>query len=107
MAEGKEVVEMETENVLKQDHKHPKTIQASVYTTSGAFPRKGSESVKSDDLVDKILKQAQHALHLTDVTGWEATVDGNVIDPNKTYEQNHLTGTVVIHWGPREGGGGC
>jgi hypothetical protein len=101
------VVEVETASELKQDDQHPKkTIQVSVYTTSGAYPRKGSESVKSDDLVEKILKQAQHALHLTDVTGWEATVDGKVIDPHKTYEQNHLSGTVVVHWGPREGGGG-
>jgi hypothetical protein len=100
------VIEVETESELKQDDKHSKTIQASVYTTSGAFPRKGSESVKADDLVQKILEQAQHALHLTDVSGWEATVDGKIVDPNKTYEQNHLTGTVVIHWGPREGGGG-
>ena len=97
---------MEKESELKQDDKHPKTVQASVYTTSGAFPRKGSESVKADDLLQKILTQAQHALHLTDVSGWEATVDGKIVDPNKTYEQNNLMGTVVIHWGPREGGGG-
>jgi hypothetical protein len=97
---------METQSQLKGDDKHPKTVQVSVYTTSGAYPRKGSESVKPDDLVEKILKEAQRALHLTDVTGWEATVDGHVIDPHKTYQQNHLAGTVVVHWGPREGGGG-
>ena len=39
-------------------------------------------------------------------SGWEATVDGKVIDPNKTYQQNHLTGRVVVHGGPREGGVG-
>ena len=42
---------MEKESELKQDDKHPKTVQASVYTTSGAFPRKGSELMKADDLV--------------------------------------------------------
>lgn len=98
---------MSTESELKQDDKHPKTIEVSVYTTSGAYPRKGSDSVKPDELVEKILKKAQHELHLTDVTGWEATVDGKIIDPKTTYQQNHLAGTVVIHWGPREGGGGC
>jgi maltooligosyltrehalose synthase len=96
----------DAETELKQDDKH-KTVQVSVYTTSGAYPRKGSESVKADERVEKFLKKAQRELHLTDVNGWEATVDGNIIDPNRSYEDNHLSGTVVIHWGPREGGGGC
>jgi hypothetical protein len=96
---------VETEQ--KHEDGHSKTVHVSVYTTSGAYPRKGSESVKGDEVVEKCLKEAQHELHLTDVNGWDATVDGKVIDPHKTYHDNHLTGTIVIHWGPHEGGGGC
>lgn len=88
--------------VLKED----RTLRAKVVTTSGNYPRKGYEEVKRKERVEKFLKEAARALHLTDVTGWVATVAGNEINPDKTLEENGLEDKVEIHWGPAVGGGG-
>ena len=82
-------------------------VQVSVVTTSGAYPRKGTESVPAHQPVQRFLDEAKRALHLTDTNDWVATVNGQPIDPNKSYVDNGLTGKVAIQWGPREGGGGC
>lgn len=81
-------------------------IEVAVYTTSGAFPEHGHRMAKGTDLVNEILSKAAKALHLADTSGWVATVDGQEIDTSKSYVENNLAGTVTIHWGPREGGGG-
>lgn len=88
-----------------KDHK-PTVIFVKVVTTSGTFPRHGYEREKPSDLVSKLLRKVAHALHLTDVSTWVATVEGQEIDPEKTYAENGLTETVTIQWGPKEGGGG-
>lgn len=85
---------------------HVGLVAVRVYTTSGSFPGQADKRVKVTEIVGEILGQAAKALQLTGTNGWVATVDGRDIDPNKTYLENHLTGTVTIHWGPREGGGG-
>lgn len=82
-------------------------IAVAVYTTSGAFPSEGHELVKVTEIVGAILSKAGSTLRLTDTNEWKATVDGHEIDPSKTFEANELKGAVSIHWGPREGGGGC
>lgn len=83
-----------------------KRLEVSVYTTSGSFPGNGHISMSSSDLVSEVLEKAKKALHLTDTASWVATVNGKPVNPAETFEQNHLTGTITIHWGPREGGGG-
>ena len=82
-------------------------VAVAVYTTSGAYPGEGNELVKIPEIVGAILSKADSTLKLTDTSNWVATVDGNKIDPSKSYEANDLKGTFTIHWGPREGGGGC
>lgn len=95
--------EKDKENKEDKEEKH---LKAQVYTTSGSYPQDGYASVKATDPVSELLKKAKEKLRLTDTEGWDASVGGNLIDPNKTYQQNGLTGTVTIQWGPHEGGGG-
>jgi len=82
-------------------------VAVEVYTTAGAFPTKGHELVKITEIVGEILSKAGSTLKLTDTSNWNAQVDGRDVDPSKSYEANELKGTITIHWGPREGGGGC
>jgi hypothetical protein len=101
------------ENSLPKDHgqaaagQRPAHIEVSVFTTSGVFPRHGHEDVRPTEIVDDVLRKAAHALHLTDTSGWVVTSDGREIDAAASFAQNGLAGTVELHWGPREGGGGC
>lgn len=82
-------------------------VQVVVITTSGLYPNHGSEGVPPNQKVRVQLKQAADKLHLTDTDGWVARVGGREIDPDKSYAENGLSGTVRIDWGPREGGGGA
>ena len=95
----------------EEQHSNPELdaefVAVAVYTTSGAYPSEGHERVKITETVGEILSKAGSTLKLTDTTNWLATVDGREIDPSKSYEANDLKGTLAIHWGPREGGGGC
>jgi hypothetical protein len=75
-------------------------------TTSGTWPELGSVRVSSHQKVRVELEKAANHLHLTDTTGWIATVAGREINIQTSYEDNGLTGTIVIDFGPREGGGG-
>lgn len=86
--------------------RHHATVDVSVYTTSGSFPPKGQEKVKSTEIVADFLQKAAKALHLTDTAGWVALVDGREINTSRSFADDGLTGSVKIHWGPREGGGG-
>lgn len=86
--------------------RRPAHLEVRVLTTSGVFPRHGQATVHPSDLVNEILRKAAHALHLTDTSGWVVTSDGRDINAAATFAQNGLAGTVELHWGPREGGGG-
>lgn len=81
-------------------------VEVAVVTTSGRYPASGFVKVASHEPVETELKRAVNGLHITDTNGWIARVDGRQIDPAKSYAQNNLTGTVVVDYGPREGGGG-
>jgi len=89
-----------------QDEKADNHVEVVVVTTSGRYPATGTNRVASHQPVQVELKKAADALHIVDTAGWIARVDGREIDPNKSYIDNHLTGTVTIDYGPREGGGG-
>jgi hypothetical protein len=88
------------------ERQRPAQVQVSVLTTSGIFPPHGHQEAKSTDIVDEVLQKAAHALHLTDTSGWVVTSANRDINPSLSYAQNDLTGTVELHWGPRESGGG-
>lgn len=81
-------------------------VEVAVVTTSGRYPSTGFSRVESHEHVEHELKKAAKELHITDTAGWVARVNGTEIDPAKSYEQNRLSGKVVIDYGPREGGGG-
>lgn len=99
-----DTVEIES-NSKNKGHK-PDLILVKAVTTSGTFPHNTYEHENPTDIVAKFLQKAKHALQLTDVSGWIATVDGLAITPEKTYAENGLSETITIQWGPREGGGG-
>lgn len=81
-------------------------VDVVVVTTSGRYPATGADRVASHQPVRNELKKAAEALHIVDTAGWIARVAGREIDPDKSYVDNSLTGTVTIDYGPREGGGG-
>jgi hypothetical protein len=81
-------------------------VEVAVVTTSGRFPAEGTERVAAHQPVSNELKKAVKELKIVDTTNWIALVGEKEIDPNKSYVENQLTGTVIIDYGPREGGGG-
>lgn len=82
-------------------------VEVVVLTTSGTYPATGTERVPANQKVRQQLRKAAKELGLTDTDAWVAKVNGQEIDPEKSYDDNHLTGSVRIDWGPREGGGGA
>lgn len=90
---------------------HPETsssshVEVAVVTTSGSYPAVGTERVAANQLVRIELAKAVRELHIMDTSGWIARVNGREINPEKSYAQDALAGTVKIDYGPREGGGG-
>ena len=85
----------------------PNHVEVVVVTTSGAYPASGTDQVPIHQPVKVQLAKAASALHITDTTGWIARVNGAEIDPNKSYLENGLSGSITIDYGKQEGGGGC
>jgi hypothetical protein len=81
-------------------------LQVVVVTTSGTFPKVGSDRVPANQPVKVELHRAQKELEIADTAGWIVRVGNAEIDPNKSYMENGLEGEVKLDWGPREGGGG-
>ena len=85
-------------------------VEVSVSTTAGFYPAEGFEQAPIHQKVSVLLGKAQNKLKIKDVNGWIATVtDGSgkrQLDPDRSYLDNNLSGTVEIDWGPSEGGGG-
>lgn len=83
-----------------------KFVDVRVVTTAALFPAKGYERVPDKQKLTPILHRARAALGLTDTNGYIVTVNGNVVDPNQTYEELSLAGQVDLRWGPEVGAGG-
>ena len=83
-----------------------KHILVEVVTTSGTWPHHGYENVPTHQPVKHQLDKAAKKLGLTDTAAWVAKVNGNEIEINKNYAENHLKCKVAIDYGPRAGGGG-
>lgn len=81
-------------------------VDVVVVTTSGSYPTSGTDRVAAHQPVRNELTKASKELHIVDTTGWIARVGSTEIEVDKSYVDNHLTGTVKIDYGPREGGGG-
>ena len=91
----------------KRDMENPEDhVFVAVITTSGSWPKEGFEKVTSNQKVSVFLKKAAHELKIVSTEGWIAKVDNKEIQVDNTYFENHLSGEVIIDYGPREGGGG-
>lgn len=86
-------------------------VEVSVATTAGFYPAEGTDQVPIHQKISVILHKAKNELAISDVTNWVVSVNGangyRELDPEKSYLDSGLSGTVEIDWGPREGGGGC
>lgn len=85
------------------DHK----VHVTVITPSGDFPDDEPLKVNDDTQVAEVLKRAAKKLKLTNTSDWVAMVGDKTIDPNLTFREQHLSGTVEIDWHKVEGGGGA
>jgi hypothetical protein len=83
-----------------------KSIDVRVVTTAAFFPSEGYEHVPDKQKLRPILHRAAAALGLTDTSGYIVTVNGNIVDPDLTFELLGLTGQVDLRWGPEAGAGG-
>lgn len=94
---------------MKPDQPSPKPhhILVAVITTAGTFPETGFDEVPENQPVKVELDHASKKLGIANTNGWIATVSGRELNVAQNYVENNLKGTVEIHWGPREGGGGC
>lgn len=81
-------------------------VHVRVVTTAALFPTDGYERVPDKQKLAPILQRAAAALGLTDTSGYIVTANGNVADPNQTFEMLGLTGQVDLRWGPEAGAGG-
>lgn len=95
-------------DTLKNEEKHPfdRFVDVRVVTTAAIFPSNGYERVPAAQKLTPMLHRAAAALGLTDTSDYIVTVNGNVVDPNQTYEALGLTGQVDLRWGPAAGAGG-
>lgn len=93
-------------NLQKNMNEKEQHVSVSVVTTGGSWPKEGFASVPSHQKVRQELEKAGRELKITDVSKWFARVNGDEIDSEKSYLDLGLSGTVIIDFGPREGGGG-
>lgn len=89
-----------------EKEKHENHVQVAVVTTSGAWPHEGFEKVPDNQKVKVMLLKAAEKLGIVSTDSWVAKVNGKEINPELSFEDNHLKGKVTIDFGPREGGGG-
>jgi len=89
-----------------EKEKKENDIEVAVVTTSGSFPEEGFEKVSIHQKVMVILKKAQEKLKIVSTDKWVAKVGGRIINPDSSYVENNLSGTITIDYGPSEGGGG-
>ena len=86
-------------------------VEVSISTTAGFFPSEGFDRVKADEAIGHQLKKAASKLKIKSTDGWIATVNEagakRILDTNRSYAENQLSGQVEIDWGPSEGGGGA
>jgi hypothetical protein len=92
---------MNTEKEKPENH-----VEVAVVTTSGSWPDEGFEGTPSNQKVKIVLKKAVDKLHIVSTEKWVAKVNGREVNPDLSYEENHLSGKITIDYGPREGGGG-
>ena len=96
---------METEKEQKEEVKE-QFVEVAILTTSGSYPTEGYLKTPSNQKVRIELDKAKKELKITDTNDWVATVGGNPINIDLSYQENNLQGQIDVDWGPRQGGGG-
>lgn len=91
---------------MTNEKKNDQFIKAEVITVSGSFPVEGSKDVPIHQKIRILLEKASAALGIVNTDGFIATINGQEIDINVTYESLNLTDDITIDWSKREGGGG-
>jgi hypothetical protein len=81
-------------------------LLVAVVTTSGSWPKEGYENIPIHQKVKIVLKKAVDFIQIVSTDNWIAKVEGREINPENNFEENNLSGTISIDYGPREGGGG-
>jgi len=94
------------EHIVSRPHHGAGKLLVTVMTMSGIFPAEGALRVNSSELISSVLEKAANKLHLTDTSSWVVSVNEQDISASLTFAQAGLSGTVVLDWLPREGGGG-
>ena len=90
--------------MAKEENKNH--VEVEVTTTSGSYPEEGLVRIPIHQKVKIVLKKAADELGITSTDRWVAKVQGREINPELSFEENNISGTAVIDYGPREGGGG-
>lgn len=89
-----------------KDKNEDKFITVEVMTVSGGYPEEGVQNIPIHQKVNVLLEKASKELGIISTEGFVASIEGQEIDINKSYEDLGLTGSVEIDWSKREGGGG-
>jgi hypothetical protein len=76
-------------------------LQVVVVTTSGTFPKDGSDRVPAHQPVKVELHKVQKELEIADTVGWIVTVGNTEIDPDKSYADNGYA-RPKSHVGPKQ-----
>ena len=83
-------------------------VAVAVLTPVGIYPNEEDFRREPEiTVIEKVLKDADHKLNITNTSDWVAKVDGRKLDPAKTFKQEHLSGIVEIEYHKHEGGGGA
>jgi hypothetical protein len=89
------------------DHGPDHKVFVTVITPSGIYPEDGPDKINDDKSVSDVLAKAAKKLKLTNTADWVAYVGDRQIDPNRSFKDNGLSGTIEIEWHKPEGGGGA
>jgi len=81
-------------------------VEIEVITVSGSYPDEGFVKTPKNQDVRILLEKASKKLGIVETEGFIATIDGNQIDINSTYETLNIDDETTIDWSKREGGGG-
>lgn len=82
------------------------TIKVLIYTLEGRWPQGHAADVPKKESIRETLAQAAKDLGLVDTSDWIARIDGNEVNIDKSFEQDHISCLAEIDYGPRESGGG-
>ncbi|MCJ2086728.1 hypothetical protein MKK88_12095 [Methylobacterium sp. E-005] len=97
------------EHIVSRPHHAGAKLLVTIQTLSGIFPAEGALRVEGSELISDVLVRAAKKLQIVDTTGYVLTDERDEkreIAASLTFAQAGLSGTVVLNWMPREGGGG-